>query len=199
MDFVKKSAVFLYSYLKSRKHNIKIDDILSTFQSLISGVPKGTILFNIFLNDPLTTLENSETYRFVDDNTISSISKEKEALLTTLEKDSQKAVDWFRLNDIIVNPEKFQSMISQRSANSDAHTIEIDGNKIKTAISVDLLLMHIDNKLTFDDHIFTLCKKASMKLNAIGRLKCYLSKKELEVIVNSFIYSNLKYFKLLMI
>ena len=112
MDFVKKSAVFLYSYLKSRKHNIKIDDILSTFQSLISGVPKGTILFNIFLNDPLTTLENSETYRFVDDNTISSISTEKEALLTTLEKDSQKAVDWFRLNDIIVNPAKFQSMIS---------------------------------------------------------------------------------------
>ena len=59
--------------------------------------------------------------------------------------------------------------------------------------------MHIDNKLTFDDHIFTLCKKVSMKLNAIGRLKCYLGKKELEVIVNSFIYSNLKYFKLLMI
>ena len=72
----------------------------------------GPILFNIFLNDLLITLENSEIYNFADDNTISSISKEKEALLTTLEKDSQKAVDWFRLNDIIVNPEKFQSMIS---------------------------------------------------------------------------------------
>ena len=111
-----ESAVFLYSYLKRRKQNIKIDDILSTFQSLISAVSQGSILgpilFNIFLNDLLTTLENSEIYNFADDNTISSISKEKEALLTTLEKDSQKAVDWFRLNDIIVNPEKFQSMIS---------------------------------------------------------------------------------------
>ena len=122
-------------------------------------MPKGTILFNIFLNDLLTTLENSETYHFANDNTISSILKEKEALLTTLEKDSQKAVDWFRLNDIIVNPEKFQSMISQRSPNSEAHTIEIDGNKIETENSVDLLLMHIDNKSTFDDHIFNLCKK----------------------------------------
>ena len=103
-------------YLKRRKQNVKIDHILSTFQSLISGVPQrsilGPILFNIFLNDLLTTLENSEIYNFADDNTISSISKEKEALLTTLEKDSQKAVDWFRLNDIIVNPAKFQSMIS---------------------------------------------------------------------------------------
>ena len=56
-----------------------------------------------------------------------------------------------------VNPKKFQSMILKRSGNSNAHTIEIDGNKID-----DLLGIHIDNKLTFDDHIFTLCNKAFM-------------------------------------
>ena len=180
--FSEKSAVFLYSYLKRRKQNVKIDDILSTFQSLISGVPQGSILgpilFNIFLNDLLTTLENSEIYNFADDNTISSISKEKQALLTTIEKDSKKAIDWFRRNNVIVNPEKFQSMILQSSGNSDVHTIEIDGNKIETTNSVDLLGIHIDNKLTFDDHIFTLCNKASMQLNALGRLKLYLGKKE---------------------
>ena len=101
--FSEKSAVFLYSYLKRRKQNVKIDDILSTFQSLISGVPQGSILgpilFNIFLNDLLTTLENSEIYNFADDNTISSISKEKQALLTTLEKDSEKVL--FGLGEII--------------------------------------------------------------------------------------------------
>ena len=86
MDLVKKSVVFLYSYLKRRKQNVKIEDILSTFQSLISGLQQGyilgPILFNIFLNDLLTTLENSEIYNFADDNTTSSIPKEKEALLT---------------------------------------------------------------------------------------------------------------------
>ena len=98
-DFSEKSAVFLYSYLKRRKQNVKIHDILSTFQSLISGVPQGSILglilFNIFLNDVPTTLENSEMYNFADDNTISSISKEKEVALTTLEKESEN-VDWFK-------------------------------------------------------------------------------------------------------
>ena len=190
-------SFYIHSYLKRRKQNIKIDDILSTFQSLISGIPQGSnlgpILFNIFLNDLLATLENSEIYNFADDNTISSISKEKEALLTTLEKESQKAADWFRRNNMTVNPEKFQSMILERSGNSDVHTIEIDGNKIETTYSVDLLGIHIDNKLTFDDHIFTVCNKASMQLNAIGQLKRYLGKKELEVIVNSFIYSNFNY------
>ena len=79
--FSEKSAVFLYSYLKRRKQNVKIDDILSTFQSLISGVPQdsilGPMLFNVFLNGLLTILENSEIYNFADDNAISSISKEK--------------------------------------------------------------------------------------------------------------------------
>ena len=79
--FSEKSTIFLYSYLKRRKQNVKIDGIMSTFQSLISSVPQGSILgpilLNIFLNHLLTTLENSEIYRFAVDNTISSIQKKK--------------------------------------------------------------------------------------------------------------------------
>ena len=149
---------------------------------MISGVPQSSILcpivFNIFLNDLLTTLENSEIYNVADDNTISSISREKEAPLTTLENVSEKAIDWFWRNNMIDNPEKFQSMILQRSGNSDAHKIENDGNKIETTNPVDLLGIHINNTFTFDDHIFTLCNKTSMQLNAIGQLKRYLGKKE---------------------
>ena len=192
--FSEKSAAFLYSCLIRRKKNVKIDDIQITFQSLISVVPQGSILgpilFDIFLNGLPTTLEKSEIYNFADDNTISLISIEREALLTTLEKVSEKAIDWFRQNNMIVNPKTFRSMILQRSGNSDAHTIEIDGNKIETTNSFDLLGIHIGNKWTFDDHIFTLCNETSMQLNEIGQLKRYLCKKELGGIINSFIYSN---------
>ena len=56
-----------------------------------------------------------------------------------------------------------------------------------------LLGITIDNRLSFDDHISKLCNKASMQLNAIFRLKKYMSQKELEVVLKSFIYSNLNY------
>ena len=87
---------------------------------------------------------------------------------------------------MIVDPEKFQS----RSRNSDAHAIEIDDNKIETTNSVDLFGIHIDNKLTFDDYIFTLCNKCECNRS----IEMLFRQKELEVILNSFtIYSNFNY------
>ena len=56
-----------------------------------------------------------------------------------------------------------------------------------------LLGITIYNRLSFDDHISKLCSKAAMQLNAIFRLKKCMSQKELEVILNSFIYSNFNY------
>ena len=49
------TLVFFYSYLKRRKQNVKINNIFSSFQVLLSGVPQcsilGPILLNIFMND----------------------------------------------------------------------------------------------------------------------------------------------------
>ena len=56
-----------------------------------------------------------------------------------------------------------------------------------------LLGITIDNWLSFDDHISQLCNIASTQPNAIFRLKKYISQKELEVVLNSFLYSNFNY------
>ena len=71
--------------------------------------------------------------------------------------------------------------------------LQIDNNKIEPENLVILLGITIDNRLSFDDHISKLCNKASMELNTIFRLKKYMSQKELEVILNSFISSNFNY------
>ena len=72
-------TTFFYSYLKRRGQRVRMDDIQSSLQILISEAPQGSILgrilFNIFLNDLLEVLKNSNIYNFADYNTISIGSK----------------------------------------------------------------------------------------------------------------------------
>ena len=46
--------IYIYSYLKSRKQGVNLNNIKSTFEEIISRVPQGSIvrptLLNIFLN-----------------------------------------------------------------------------------------------------------------------------------------------------
>ena len=76
-----ETTTFFYSYLKRIGKRVRIDDILSSLQVLIPGVPQGSILglilFDIFLNDLVVVLKNSDIYNFEDDNTFSVASKKE--------------------------------------------------------------------------------------------------------------------------
>ena len=109
------AVTFIYSYLKRRKQRVKINDTESIFQILSSGVPQGSILgpilFNIFINDLFLFINEVELANFADDNTIYTTKKNVEELIKVLEKESKSAVDWFEINNMIVNTDKFQAMI----------------------------------------------------------------------------------------
>ena len=133
-------------------------------------------------------------HNFADDNTISAIGKNVDELLSTLKTESEIAVDWFNKNSMIVNPNKFQALIVNRSNNSqNSYEIQIKNHSIKSDENVKLLGINIDNKLIFDEHVSQLCKKASAQLNAICRLSKFLGPVEKEIIINSFVYSNFNY------
>ena len=112
LRFFKESVVF-YSNLKRTKQNVIINNTQSIFQILLSGVPQGfilgPILFNIFINDLLLWISNSELLNFADDNTICAAENTIDELISTLEKESQAAIDWFISNKMIVNPTNFSN------------------------------------------------------------------------------------------
>ena len=75
----------------------------------------------------------------------------------------------------------------------DSYALNINNQTISSENYVKLLAIEIDNTLSFDKHISTLCKKASNQLNAIGRIQKYMGFKEKEVLLNSFVLSNFYY------
>ena len=89
-------VTFLNSYLKDRKQNVRINNIFSAFQSILSSVPQrsilGPILFNIFLNDLFPCIKKSDLHNFADDNTITATYNTLGRLQKYIEKSEKLAI-----------------------------------------------------------------------------------------------------------
>ena len=95
---------------------------------------------------------------------------------------------------MIVNLNKFQPIALNKKRSDLTNTnVFVDNQVIKLVSSVELLGIQIDDKLNFNLHISKICKSAANQLNALIRLKQFLSFHAKEVLINSYIISNLNY------
>ena len=151
-------------------------------------------MFNIFINDLLFFINEAKLANFSDDNTICAAKRDLNELLRLLEKEREVAIKWFTNNKMIVNPKKFQAIIITRQNRSNhKYCLTINNAEIKSKESVTLLGNEIANKLNFEKHVSTICKKANNQLNAISRIGAHRGQKEKEILINSFVYSNFNY------
>ena len=87
----------------------------SDFQKIISGDPQGSIagqiFFNFSINDLFFFVSSPSMHNFADGNSLSAAAKAVMELKNTLQSESEVAINWFKNNKKIVNPEKFQAII----------------------------------------------------------------------------------------
>ena len=72
---------------------------------------------------------------------------------------------WFRNNQMMENPRKFQYMLLRKQKSSK---IEIEEFQLESAKSVNLLGITIDYNLTFETHVSNICKTASAKVKSLS-------------------------------
>ena len=80
------------------------------------GCPQGSIL-------QMTIL-----YNFADDNTLSAFATTVSELIKILESESEVVMDWFKINKMVVNPDKFQAIILGKRKR---YHISVDNQQIK--------------------------------------------------------------------
>ena len=95
---------------------------------------------------------------------------------------------------MIVNPDKFKSIIVTKNKSDDMPTVfSIDADIVSIERSVKLLGIHIGNRLNFNLYINNICKSTSNQLNSVVRLKKFLSFEQKKILVTSFILFNFDY------
>ena len=92
-------------------------------------------------------------------------------------------LNWFNDNSLKVNPSKYHLAFS----GNDSSKITV-GNETSSSSKCEKLLgFKIDSHLNFKEHIESLCKKASQKINALPRLASSMSFEQRRLIMNSFV------------
>ena len=196
--FNENSLVFVYSYLKRRRQSVRINSVYSNYQSVLSGVPQGSvlgpILFNFHINDLFHFIKEASLVNYADDNNLTYFSNSLPQLIDVLEKEACFALTWLDRNEMIANPEEFHALLVKKDrTDTTGHSISIQGKTIESEASVKLLGVNLDHQVNFDLHISDLCKKAATQLNVLKRRKPLLGFAEKKVLVQSFVFSNFNY------
>ena len=120
----------------------------------------------MFFNDINTDLAN-----YADDTTPYAYDLEHDKVIKSLEKNIDKLFDWFSDNFLKANPDKCHLLI-----NTDENvTLKIKNETITNNSNQKLLGILSHNKFDFDEHVISLCRKASQKLNALARVAHYMN------------------------
>lgn len=193
--FSVKSLKLVSSYLSGRFQRVRIGSNFSKWLEVLLGVPQGSILgplfFNVFINDFFLFLSRTDVCNFADDNTLYSCAYTLQSVISDLEYDMSRSLSWFKMNQLVANPAKFQFMFL--GTNTKSLILHIGGIKIKSTSYVKLLGVSIDCKLVFDLHITNMCNQASSRVRCLYRVRNYLDVDHARQLCDSFILSVFNY------
>ena len=180
----------IYNYSSNKKQWTKINSACSSLLEFVFGVPQGSILgfllFNIFLIDLLFTIEDTDIASYAHDNTPYVNVDNIDEVIKSLEETSEILFKWFNDNLKKINTDKCHLLVST----NNTVKIKIGNFDITNNKSEKLLGIKFDHKLSFDDHISELCKKASGKIHALSRVLTYMNISKRRILMNAFFKSN---------
>ena len=110
-----------------------------------------------------------------------------------LQSEAEVTVRWFSANAMEANPSKFQGILFKGNKQAPDFNGSVDGNDIEFCQSMTALGICIDENLTFDIHIDSICLKARRQISALQRLTGLLDFPSRKAIYNSFISSHFNY------
>ena len=162
---------WIRDYLSGRSHRVLLNNIFSDSESVLSGVPQGSVLgpllFLIYINDlPDNVL--STLRLFADDGLLSKvITSAADALI--LQSDLNSCQDWADKWLLKYNVSKCEVMRVTRKHSPLLAQYCLNDTPLNIVTSYKYLGIHLDSKLTLNTQVTEVTKKAMNMLYFIHR------------------------------
>lgn len=184
--FDNNSLKWFQSYLFERRQYVVINNEVSTTTFITDGIPQGSILgpllFVIFIND-LPLHIDSRLDIFADDTTIleSSMFTRVGELEEKLSASASQVDDWAKENKLPLNAAKTKTLLvsgkrlhNMLSPSDMRLNVRANGIALEQCNNAKLLGIVLDENLSFDLYIDSLCSKISKRLGILKHIKSYL-------------------------
>ena len=170
LDMSEEALKFIKSYLTGRKQKTKFSKITSSEETVMSGVPQGSILgpllFLCFTNDlPNCFTENQKLLSYADDTQILVDANSIQELKMKIENVINIAQSWYEKNSMKNNSGKTEILILNIGRwKKEKIKIKVIQDKkpvtIKPQQHIKVLGVHIDSKLNWDMQVNHVKKKS---------------------------------------
>lgn len=186
------------SYLEDRDFFVSLSSHESERTKMTCGVPQGSILgpllFNIYML-PLAQLieyHNISYHSYADDTQLYiSVSPHDSTPLHSLSDCIQQVNQWMSQNFLQLNAEKTEVIVFGPKNTRLEVCSQLNSMTLKATDQARNLGVVMDSDLNFNSHIKTITKSAYFHLKNIARIKGFLSKQDMEKLVQAFILSRL--------
>ena len=110
----KRTQKWIDSYMKGRRQFVIVNRAKSKTRMVKWGVPQGSrlgpLLFLIFVNDMMKTVEHGSCEMYADDSAITVMGDSTSEIATKLEANAKNITKWLEENYLMLAPEKSELM-----------------------------------------------------------------------------------------
>ena len=189
---------WMQTYLTNRHQYTSMNGTNSDLLTLKCGVPQGSILgpllFIIYVNDISQISYNANVTLFADDTSIFFDDDNIDMLYNTICNELPKFTDWFAVNKLSLNIDKTNYIVFNRGTKYKwDRNIHIDGKIVDHVYKTKFLGVVIDSKLTWHDHISTICKIIARNTGILSRLKYSVPQHILKTIYQTLVLPHMSY------
>ena len=134
-------------------------------------------------------IDNCGIASYTDDNTPYAIDFNLEEVIQKLELFTNNLFKWFKNNDMKASADKCLLLVTR---DTDV-TTKIGKFNVKNSREEKLLVIKIDIKLSFENHVSSLCRKASQELHALARVVNFVDLAKRKNLMKAFITTQFNY------